>query len=488
MAQEHFLDSALRMVPFLRDGARMSEIDLIERLAEHKTLGCAPREELAWLAARGTLRHLSAGEVLSAKGAEVEGLYVLLSGHVTLCVNRGSGPQKIIEWRGGDVSGVLPYSRLTTPPGDAIAQEATEILALHRSQLRELIQQCYEITSILVWTMLDRARLFTSSELSNEKMISLGKLSAGLAHELNNPASAIERSAGLLDCHLETAEVAALALGAARLSDAQLEAASALRASCMSRRACETLSPIEQAEREDAIADWLCGHGLDSTIAYALAETDVTLDALNQLAGAVDGPALNTVVRWAAAGCGVRSMASGIQDSAMRITGLVTAVKGFTNMDGAMVAEAVDPGLGLKDTVAVLRSKAREKSVAVAIDIEAALPKVQGFACELNQIWGNLIENALDAAPQCGDVEVVARREDKRVVVRVIDNGCGIPAQIRERVFDPFFTTKPQGQGVGLGLDMARRLVQHNDGVIEFESQPGRTEFRVALPMAEPRG
>src|SRR6516225_8181196 len=159
--------------------ARMTEIDLINRLAEHKTLGSAPREELRWLATHGNLRHLSAGEALSKRSVPVDGLYVVLSGHVTLCVDRGSGPQKVIEWRGGDVSGILPYSRMVNPPGDAIAQAPTEILSLHRDKLRELTQECHEITSLLVRVMLDRARLFTSSELMNEKMISLGKLSAG---------------------------------------------------------------------------------------------------------------------------------------------------------------------------------------------------------------------------------------------------------------------------------------------------------------------
>ena len=154
-------------------------------------------------------------------------------------------------------------------------------------------------------------------------------------------------------------------------------------------------------------------------------------------------------------------------------------------MDQAMVAEPVDLGPSLGNTVAVLKAKAGQKSAAVKIELEAGLPRVRGFAGELNQIWGNLIDNALDAVQDGGRVEVRANRIGQAVVVRVIDNGPGIPAPIRERIFDPFFTTKPMGQGTGLGLDIVRRLVRHNDGTNEVESQPGRTEFRVTLPIAE---
>ena len=460
-------------------------MDLIDRLAEHKALGKAPREELAWLAEHGTLRRFDAGEVLSHKGVEVEGLYVVLSGHVVLSVDRPTGPQKVIEWRTGEVSGLLPYSRMKNPPGDSVAVEATEILALPREQFRALTNECHEITSILVHTMLDRARLFTTTDLQNEKMISLGKLSAGLAHELNNPASAIERNATLLENRLAEAETATHALGVARLSDAQLAAVDAIRTTCMAKVTGGVLSPIQQAEREEEIADWLEDHRLNSDSAETLADTPVTFEALDQLARVVEGPTLDTVLRWAAAGCAVRSLAAEIQDAAMRISNLVAAIKGFTHMDQAMVAEPVELGPGLSNTVAVLRAKARQKAAAVEIALEDGLPRVRGYAGELNQIWGNLIDNALDAVAENGLVEVTAKHEGKHVVVRIVDNGPGIPAAVRERIFDPFFSTKPMGQGTGLGLDIVRRLVHHNDGTIEVDSQPGRTEFRVALPIAE---
>jgi len=463
----------------------MKATDLVDRLAEHKTLGAAPREELAWLALHGSLRQLNAGEVLTAKASRVEGLFVVLSGRITISVDRGAGPHMIMEWRGGDVTGLLPYSRLVSPPGDTVAQEPTEILAVPRDCLRAMTHECYEITAILVHSMLDRARTFNASDLQDEKMVSLGKLSAGLAHELNNPASAIERSAVLLEDRLEDSDRAARALGAARLTDSQLAVVDGVRESCAATSERGVRSPIEQAEREEAMADWLADHGLDTAMAEALADTAATIEELARLAGTVDGPALDAALRWAAAGCTVRCLASEIQDAAMRISGLVMAIKGFTHMDQAMVAEPVDLVPSLSNTVAVLKSKARAKSVAVTVRIEPGLPRVRGFAAELNQIWANLIDNALDAVPDSGRVEVLANRQGRRVLVRVVDNGSGIPREIRDRIFDPFFTTKSVGQGTGLGLDIARRLVRHNEGEISVESQPGRTEFRVVLPVAE---
>lgn len=463
----------------------MTSEDLVDRLTRHKALGAAPREELAWLAAHGTLRHMNTGDVLTPKGTTVAGLFVVLSGRIAIFVDRGAGLNKIMEWREGDVTGMLPYSRLVGPPGDSVAQEPTEILAVPRELMPDIIRECQEVTSILVRIMVDRARAFTSSGLHDEKMVSLGKLSAGLAHELNNPASAIERCAALLEDRLEDAEEATRALGAARLSDAQLAAVDAVRASCLSKRVQGVRSPFEQAEREEEIAEWLADHACNGDAAEALAETPITIESLDRIAQSVDGPALNAVLSWAAAGCSVRNLASEIQEAALRIAGLVVAIKGFTHMDQAMVAEPLDLAVSLSNTIAVLKSKARAKSVAVEIALDPNLPRVRGFIGELNQVWANLIDNALDAVPESGRIDITAHRERQSVVVSVIDNGSGIPAEVRNRIFEPFFTTKPVGQGTGLGLDIVRRLIRHNDGEISVESQPGRTEFRVVLPVAD---
>lgn len=169
----------------------------------------------------------------------------------------------------------------------------------------------------------------------------------------------------------------------------------------------------------------------------------------------------------------------------MRISGLVMSIKGFTHMDQAPVAEPVDVVQGLANTVAVLQSKARHKAAAVSIHADGELPRAFGFAGELNQVWANLIDNALDAVAASGRVDVSAAREGRWIAVRIVDNGSGIPADIRDRIFDPFFTTKAVGHGTGLGLDIVRRLVLHNQGDITVKSEPGRTEFCVLLTPAD---
>ena len=458
--------------------------ELLARLAEHRTVGNAPRAELEWLLAHGAYERVEPGTLVARKGQPVEALYLVLTGYVAHFMEQGGTTRKVMEWRGGDATGQLPYSRMMAAPGNSIVQEVSELVCVPREHLPALPVECPHVTAALVHAMVDRARAFKVSDLQVEKMASLGKLAAGLAHELNNPASAAARSAQLMTQALGESEEASLAFGAAALDARALALVEQVRSVCGSRPATRVLSPLERADREEALADWLLDHDTDDALAALLAETDVTTGLLDQLAAAVSGEQLGVALRWVAAGCTVRGLARDIERAAARVHELVTAVKGFTYMDRASSPEPVDLARGLGDTLAVMTAKARTKSASLMVDVPSDLPRVLGFGGELNQVWANLVDNALDAIAEGGHVTVAARAEGAKVVVRVTDDGPGIPADVRSRIFDPFFTTKPVGKGTGLGLDIVRRLLDRNDGSIDLQSEPGRTEFLVTLPAA----
>src|SRR5262245_24446657 len=458
---------------------------LIDRLAAHKTIGTAPRHELEWVVAHGRERRLVPGEILTARAAGfVEGLFIVLSGQIGLHVDRANGREKIVEWHAGDVAGLLPYSRLQSPPGDSMAEQPTDIVVIHRNDLPELIRECHELTSILVHTMVDRARHFTSADRQAEKMVSLGKLSAGLAHELNNPASAISRSARALREAMAASEDTSTALGTLALTGAKAEAIDAVRERCLGSGLSVVRSPLEQADREEAIGDWLTAHGGDPADAMPLAETDVTMETLERLSSVLNGSELTATVRWLAAACLTRRLAEDIETAGERISSLVDAVKSFTRMDQNVTAGPVDLAEGLAQTLPILKPKARAKSVSVKVEIDSALPRALGVASELNQIWANLLDNALDAVRESGHVSVTGGVEGPNVIVRVVDDGPGMSPEVQRRIFDPFFTTKKVGEGTGLGLDIVNRIVRKHKGTITVESEPGRTEFKVSLPLA----
>ncbi len=462
----------------------MAPEDLLERLVAHRTVGSAPREQLAWLVARAQYVTFKRGDILAEPGGPMRDMTVVLTGHFAIRQGRGPAARKVMEWYAGDLSGYLPYSRMSSVPGLVTVEEPTETLELDRDHFPAMIRECHELTAICVHVMMDRARHFTSEAFHDEKLLALGRLSAGLAHELNNPASAVVRSAQALGAQLTEALAAFRALGAARLPDDTLAELDKVADICVTTVETTVRSPLEQSDREDTFADWLEGRGADPRAAASLAESAVELGTLGGLADALPSGVLNDVVRALAAGCATRKLTDEIENAATRIDGLVTAIKGFSYMDQATVPQPVDIAQGLSNTLAVMRNKARKKKIRLELDATSGLPTIPGYGGELNQVWGNLIENALDAAPEGGHVEVTARLEGTCVVVRVIDNGPGVPEKIRGRIFEPFFTTKPVGSGTGLGLDISRRLVGRHDGSIEFRTEPGRTVFIVSLPTA----
>ncbi|MCC6398958.1 MAG: cyclic nucleotide-binding domain-containing protein, partial [Bacteroidetes bacterium] len=373
----------------------MTKDQLIDLLATHRTIGGAPREELAWIATHGTLVHYEAGQIVVGETESVNKLLILLSGCVSIYMNRGGGRRKMMDWKGGDVTGLLPYSRLKNPPGDTHVEEAVDALEIDRKDLPEMIRNCHEVTSILVHVMTDRARRFTSVALRDEKMISLGTLAAGLAHELNNPASAAMRNAELLVSAFAVAMDAARAIGATGLSAAQISVLDDVWHICTESPNQRPLTGLALADREDTIAAWLEDHELNPASAEDLAKTHLDIDTLNRLAQALQGSALEAGLRWIAGGYAARSLVDDIRRATSRIHSLVAATKGFTNMDRSSDQDAVDIAHGLLDTVALLDEKARERSVTISVNVPPDLPPVWGFGAEINQIWMNLIDNAI---------------------------------------------------------------------------------------------
>ncbi|HSM50243.1 MAG TPA: cyclic nucleotide-binding domain-containing protein, partial [Thermoanaerobaculia bacterium] len=313
----------------------MESETLLERLLAHRTLAAAPADQLAWLATHGWLARFPAGVTLVRTGEPIRELYVVLSGRFDIRVPRESGPRRVMEWRGGDVGGLIPYSRMRVSPGETRTDEPTELLVLGEERFPELIRQCHELTAILVHAMLDRARHFRASDLHDEKLASLGRLAAGLAHELNNPASAAARSAELLLARLPATEAAFRALGAERLAPGEMAAFAELCARCLAEGPPSSRSPLEQAEREEELGAWLARHGLGREVAESLAETGLDLAALDAVAAAISGPALGTALAALAAACGTRRLAADVARAATRVHGLVAAVTGFTYMDAA---------------------------------------------------------------------------------------------------------------------------------------------------------
>ncbi|MCK5470966.1 MAG: hypothetical protein KAI99_20730, partial [Cyclobacteriaceae bacterium] len=253
-------------------------------MASLKKFSEIPLNELEWLAANGQFEVHEEGAVLGPKDKPLKKLWIIFSGCIAVRVDRGAGPRLVIEWRSGDVSGMLPYSRMIAPPGNNYVAERCELLSISIMDFKEMIQLCPKFTAYTVHLMLDRARSFKASDLQDEKMISLGKLAAGLAHELNNPASAVLRGAKMLLPELAKADFASRILGSAKLTDDELNKIEKVHSTCLNKNSNTILSPLERTNREDEITDWLVDHNVDPDFAHIIAETSLTINELNDLA------------------------------------------------------------------------------------------------------------------------------------------------------------------------------------------------------------
>src|SRR6202050_2335912 len=441
-----------------------------------------PDDQISWCLSQGAELALKAGETYFREGDPADAMFVILEGQVQVRGEIGGEPI-VILLKPGDVTGVLPFSRMQQFTVGTRAVTDARVLRFPSSLFPELVQKMPELTQRLVGLMSDRIRETTRREQQRDRLVSLGKLSAGLAHELNNPASAAKRAASQLRDILKKIRDASHELGKRELTPAQQAEIEKLEASFIQRDEVPS-DALTISDLEDQIDSLLRSHGQTDMwqMAADLAHRNVKPEALESLFATLDADTARAALVRIAASVEIWTMLDEIESGTSRISDLVCAIKEYTYMDQAPV-QNVDIGKSLETTLTILNHKLKH-GVEVKRDYQKIPLMVNSFGSELNQVWTNLIDNAIDAMAGKGILRVRTFREDTCVVVEIGDNGPGIPADVEPHIFEPFFTTKGVGQGTGPGLDTVQRIVRKHRGNIQVTSKPGDTRFQVWLPSA----
>lgn len=451
-------------------------------LLRFPTFADLPADQMEWFLAQSQEINVKAGDIYARQGDPADAMFVLLDGQFQWRGEFG-GEVIVISSKVGDVTGVLPFSRMKqyTVTGRAVTDG--RILRFPAVQLQELIQKMPELAKRLVGLMSDRIREATRFEQQRDRLAALGKLSAGIAHELNNPASAAKRAASQLREILKRIKDASHELGRRELTPLQKAEIESLEAS-LTHTDQPPPNALAASDLEDQIDSLLRSHGQNDLwqLAADLAGRGVRPEVLESLFTKLDADTARAALVRLAASVDVANLLNEIESSASRISDLVLAIKEYTFMDQAPV-QNVDVVKSLENTLTILNHKLK-RGVVVKRDYERVPLLVNSFGSELNQVWTNIIDNAIDAMDGKGELRVRTYRDDSLVVVEIGDNGPGISPQVKAHIFEPFFTTKAVGQGTGLGLDTVQRIVKKHRGSIQVDSEPGDTRFQVSLPLA----
>ncbi|MES1160408.1 MAG: ATP-binding protein [Bacteroidota bacterium] len=430
-----------------------------------ETLKDVPLDQLQWLIDNSRQYELSEGDYLFRAGDPMAVTNFILSGRVKLFVQQKNDIQEIGEWEAPFISGYLPFSRGLKAGVSGKVIEHAHIMAFPKDRSRELISQNFELTQALVHIMTTRVRDFTSFQQQNEKMVALGKLSAGLAHELNNPAAAI----------------------AIRMEEDDVNTVVNRLFEILGRKQPAKLSVMERAEKEDAIRDCLDEHNIANSdeIAENYQEYGFTCEDLELLMEHIPKKSLSPIFNWINSKLVAERMVTDIQQASQRISELVNYVKNFTHMDQGRGKEFADIHSGIESTLTMMNYRLKKGNIEVIEEFDKTMPKILALVGELNQVWTNLIDNAVDAMQPAGkgQLRIKTKKDGDYAEITFTDNGPGIPDDIKTQIFDPFFTTKEMGKGTGLGLDVVNQIIRQHKGSVKVDSVPGRTSFIVCFPI-----
>jgi signal transduction histidine kinase len=457
----------------------LREISVFADLAE---------EDLEWLTSRMTVRHLVPGDILVEEGTPADRLFVTLHGEFRGHTERAADDGRTYTIRTGMVSGMLPYSRLTHFPLTVRALVPGTVAELPVSHFPEMLRRIPVLGERLVGVMADRIRETTKADQQRDKLIALGKLSAGLAHELNNPAAAVRRAAVTLKEAVRKLRTASLHLEKRDVPAEDRIFLARLECDWLKEHPPQAMDSLARSDREEQLGDWLDRRNVPEAwnVAADLVDAGCDLGTLEKLGERFQGDALAEAVTRLAASSTITRLVDEVESGTSRMGELVRAIKEYSYMD-QMPEQEIDVHTGLENTLIMLKYRLKH-GVDVIRDYDRSIPKICAYGSELNQVWTNLIENAIDAMKGKGTLRMRTAAEIGQALVEITDSGSGIPPNIRDRIFEPFFTTKPVGEGTGLGLDAVYRIVRKHRGDIRVDSKPGETRFQVRLPFSKSKG
>ena len=444
-----------------------------------------PEWQLAWFCDNGDKIELATRDRMFERDQPADYMFIVVTGTIQRYEEIGGQWLVVATTRRGQVTGMLPYSRMTRYPGNTVAAEASQVLRIRKADFPQMLAVSHEVGQRLVAEMSNRVRGDVRLEQQREKMMALGRLSAGLAHELNNPASAMRRAAANLSDQLARLPVVVRDMLRHGLDEAAIDAVDDLQRLAREREPVARTA-LERSDCEEDLLAWLEDHGVTDAaeVAGTFADSGLTVKDLETVGGKVADTVLADVFVWVGRGLEAERLVAEMSSSAGRISELIASVKSYSHMDRSPEHKPTDVREGLDNTLTMLGHKLKKKNIRLVRDYQNDLPGISGNAGELNQVWTNLVDNAVDAMNEGGELRIEALRGEAHVEVKIIDDGPGIPDSIKSRIFEPFFTTKGVGEGTGLGLDIALRIVRTHKGQIDVESTPGRTEMCVRLPLS----
>lgn len=461
--------------------------NLLEYLKSAPDLANVPDEQLEWLIAHGESRSFAESETLFKRDDPILYMYVVLEGALQFRLEQNGQFREISTLFPGGIGGTLPYSRTKNATGFGMFTAPTTMFMLHRDHFRAMTHDCFELTQALVHCMTTRARNFTALEQQNEKMAALGRISAGLAHELNNPSAAIVRSADSFKHHFASTPERFKSVMSLQLNPESVDVCNDLFFRKAQAGVRYDLSPLQKADAEDALLNWLEDHNINDgfDIVGNLVDFGFTTDELAFVWEKIGEKGFFTVLGWLDNVLTTERFVSEIGEASKRINDIVSAVKSYSHLDRANERQTTDIHDGIRKTLTIMAHKIKTNGVKIIENFAPDLPQPKVFVGELNQVWTNLIDNALDALDNASTktLEIATSHKPGFVEICMIDSGEGIPASIISNIFEPFFTTKQMGKGTGLGLNAVQRIIEQHNGSIKVSSVPGRTEFRVCLPM-----